>query len=60
MAFFRADGKAVQQVNGTAVEGVCYGEGSLIEHHCQGFTSIRDMRLKNVSGLFTTPMLFSD
>ena len=28
MLMFGADGKAVQKVNGTAVEGVCYGEGS--------------------------------
>ncbi|KIX99695.1 uncharacterized protein Z520_04330 [Fonsecaea multimorphosa CBS 102226] len=27
MILFGADGKAVQQVNGTMVEGVCYGEG---------------------------------
>jgi len=28
MILFGADGKAVRKVNGTAVEGVCYGEGS--------------------------------
>ncbi|ETI25466.1 hypothetical protein G647_02239 [Cladophialophora carrionii CBS 160.54] len=28
MALFGADGLAVQQVNGTTVEGVCYGEGA--------------------------------
>ncbi|KAH0839170.1 hypothetical protein AYO21_05590 [Fonsecaea monophora] len=28
MILFGADGKAVQQVNGTSIEGVCYGQGT--------------------------------